>query len=105
MTELINSIDFTQPHDRDDFLHYANRPHIDGIPTSWVFESYEKSTRSVVYRGPISYWERSNKSAYETVKLKKRSNYKSIISEEIYQKQKEEELDAGVLRKEKKVDN
>ena len=102
MTKLINEVDFTKPHDPDDYLHYVNRIYVEGEPREWVYSSFEKSSRSVVYRGPMSYWERRNKDAFEMNKLKKRSNYKSIINEDLFQKQQEEELEAGVLRKEVK---
>lgn len=94
MFEPINEVNFAEPHDVANFLHYSRK-----INGHEIFESYDKSTRSIVYRGPDSYWKRSQPEWYAMRVLRNHPCYKTIVERE---QRKQEELDAqeeGVLRK------
>ena len=91
------SFDFTQPHDTEDFFHYSRW--IDGKPT---YESYQRSTRSIVYQGPVSYYERSDPIGYKLHKLRKSPNYKQIMKKQQELENLENQYESGLLRKTKK---
>jgi len=78
-TEPINQVDFSKPHNPDDYLHYSFSILRDGKKHTF-YESIEKSTRDVVYRGTMSYHERKDPEGYRIRKFKSRSNYKESLN-------------------------
>lgn len=93
-TSEINVVDFSKTHDPNDFLHYARK--VNGV---WQYESYEKSTKTVVYRGSESYWQRKDKAWYEDRLLRRRANYSSIMRQRREEEALEQEKESEVLRR------
>lgn len=78
-TDPINLVDFSTQHDPDDYIHYSFAVIKNGVRQGRMFESIERSTLSVVYRGPMSYYERKDPEEYQYKMLKRRSDFKNII--------------------------
>lgn len=78
-TKPINEVDFSKPHDPDDYFHYMFR---NDHNKAWTYESLEKSTGSIVYRGSMSYYERKDPVGYRMKMLRKRPNYRHLIQKE-----------------------
>ena len=78
--EQFELVDFSISHDPNDYLHYRFAIMEDGIRKNWMYESFELSTKSVVYRGYKSYWNRCNSEKYHFDLLKRKSNFKEIIN-------------------------
>ena len=90
----MNKIDFSKPHVENDFFHYSRL--INGVR---YYESYEKSTHSLVYQGPLSYWNRRDPAGYQEKMNKKSANYSATKRAEELVRREKEDLEAGVLRK------
>ena len=56
-TNTFNSVDFSERHDPDEYLHYKFVVMENGRKR-WFYESIQKSTLEVVYRGHTSYHHR-----------------------------------------------
>jgi len=78
-TDPVNLVDFSKPHDSDDYLHYSFSVINDGVKLCRMYESIEKSTNSVVYRGSISYHERKDPEEYQYRLLKRKGNVKEFV--------------------------
>lgn len=86
----VNLVDFSQPHDENDYLHYSFSVFKDGRKIT-VYESREKSTKSIVYQGNQSYWERKDQMAYNDVLLRRKTNYREIAGRRKTDEEEEEE--------------
>ena len=91
---MSSHVDFTKPHDPDDYFHYSH--YVNGVPT---YESYQRSTNSIVYQGPISYHERKDPVAFKLQKLKKSSNYDMHLKKTREMEYQQQMAESGVLRK------
>jgi hypothetical protein len=87
-------VDFSKPHDTCDYYHYSR--YINGKPT---FESYERSTKSIVYQGPVSYHERKDPDAFRHNKLRKCATFKTLMKNEKELEYLQKEYEGNVLRK------
>jgi hypothetical protein len=78
ITDPINLVDFSKDHDEDNYLHYSFAVIVDGKRRGKMYESIEKNSKSVVYRGGSSYWERRSPKEYKYKMLKRRSDFNEI---------------------------
>jgi len=82
-TTPINLVDFSKHHDPNNYFHYCFATTENNIKC-WTYVSFERSTKSVVYRGNISYWKRRNPNIKE--------DYVNVTHSDVLQKKMKEIL-------------
>jgi len=88
----INQVDFSTPHNPDQFLHYKFAIYNNGYK-KWLYETSDKTNQSIVYRGEHSYHERKGPDEFHRKTLRNtQPNKETTIVDEAFLQQQMSEI-------------